>query len=342
MTRRTTATQYRRVGIVSTFEEACYTLSVLPEMRAKRNPRGFHYLRAEGKGKGTARVQFHNPERTKGVVINLTTGEYCLFFPKSERRLSRSEIEAERVRTEQWLRITAEETERRHRATAEKARRILEASRPADGNPYLVRKQVRAVDTLRQITAQDFYALDLFGAWHPYPDDSELLLVPVQFNGETVNLQLIPERGTKLSLPDGKLGGGCLWLSEELPEYSEEKMSIGIAEGVATMLTVMESFAESDVRIFGACSFGCSNLSASAVRLRERFPEAVVFVFGDLGNGSESARDASEALCGDRDRLVRFPEFTEEEVAWHTARNGKPPTDFNDKKTIILGMREKK
>ena len=337
------ASSYRKLGVVSSFEEACLALSVIPEIKPRSNSSGFHYLRAEGKKPTSARVTFFNAEKTAGLVINLVEGTSCLFFPKQDRKLSRAEKEAERIRAEQWRRITEEQKALWRAATAEKATRLLKASRPAEGNQYLAKKQVMPVRTLRQISAREFYSLGLFGSWHPYPDDENLLLVPVFMDCKVVNVQLIPVHGIKLSLPNGRLGGGCLWLSERLPPTSMDCFNIGLGEGVATILSVAESFEAQGVHMVAACSFGCSNLKSAAIKLKESYPKATVVIFGDLGNGSEAARDASEALCGDRNKLVQFPKFSDEEMEWYRVENnGKEPTDFNDKKVILNSMRCRK
>lgn len=60
--------------------------------------------------------------------------------------------------------------------------------------------------------------------------------------------------------------------------------------------------------------------------LRLRYPNALITILGDIGNGSEQAKQAAILANG----KVFFPEFTQEQVDAFRDVHGKTPTDWND------------
>lgn len=186
-----------------------------------------------------------------------------------------------RQRIEQAKRQREAEQHQRQQAAAEYANRLWRDARRADpDHPYLIAKGVRA------------YALRQHG---------DVLLVPLTFGGQLVNLQRIKPDGTKRFLFGGMVKGCCSPLgsiTDGKPWY--------LCEGWATAATI---HAETGAPVAAAMNAG--NLLAVGQRLQRQHPDAVLIVAGDNdrqteGNpGKTAAIKAAAALgCG----LV-LPEF---------------------------------
>lgn len=199
---------------------------------------------------------------------------------------------------------------RKHAEAAKRATRIWESATPATANPYLARKAVSPVLSLREIDAGA--VVELLG-YEPTCRNEPLvgrcLVVPI-YAGELSTVELIDEAGRKHALAGGKKAGGY-WPAQPLPE-TESSLTILIGEGVATVLSAREAT--------GYCALAalsCSNLKPVATAMRERFPLARLVILADLGNGQRDAEEAAEAA----NATLALPDFGEE-------RNGLK--DFND------------
>jgi putative DNA primase/helicase len=197
-------------------------------------------------------------------------------------------------RIEQARRQYETEQRQRQQAVAEYAVRLWRDARRADpAHPYLARKGCRP------------YALRQSG---------DVLLMPLTYGGQLVNLQRIKPDGDKRFLFGGMVKGCCSLLGSITPGQP-----LYICEGWATGATL-----HAETGAAAACAMSVGNLLAVGQRLQREHPNAVLIVAGDddrmtEGNpGRAAATKAAAALgCG----LVMPP--------W----SGAEPltlTDFND------------
>jgi hypothetical protein len=126
---------------------------------------------------------------------------------------------AERRRESQERESQAQaQTERKRAIAADKAAAIWTAASPADGNPYLTRKGVAPVETLREIDAGA--AAKILG-YVPQsggePLTGRLLVVPVEVGERLSTSEPIGGDGRKTALARGAKKAGY-WASEALPE----------------------------------------------------------------------------------------------------------------------------
>ena len=180
-----------------------------------------------------------------------------------------------RQRIEQAKRQREAEQHQRQQAAAEYANRLWRDARRADpDHPYLIAKGVRA------------YALRQHG---------DVLLVPLTFGGQLVNLQRIKPDGTKRFLFGGMVKGCYSPLGTITPSQP-----LYICEGWATGATI-----HTDTGAAVACAMNAGNLLPVGQYLQRRYPDAVMIVAGDDdrttdGNpGKAAANNAAASLgCG--------------------------------------------
>ena len=204
----------------------------------------------------------------------------------------------------------------RHAAVAREAASIWQWARPVGpAHPYLVRKHLEPVDTLRELDALELRALL---GYAPASEEETLagcvLLVPV-WSGPISTLELIDEQGLKSSLAGGVKKGGY-WMTEPTLVPDAESSLILIAEGMATALSASRA-----TGWFAVAALSSGNLSRVATSLRERYPEADLIVLGELGRGETQARQAAE----DAQARVAWPQF-----AADACIDDKVPNDFSD------------
>ncbi|MBU9597628.1 PriCT-2 domain-containing protein [Burkholderia multivorans] len=213
----------------------------------------------------------------------------------------------------------------RQAAVAREALAIWKWARPVGpGHPYLERKQVRAVPTLRELEAEELHALLGYvprSAGDPLK--GRVLVVPVRI-GETLStLELIDAEGRKSALAGGAKSGGY-WVVEPGQFLGGAVTPILIAEGVATALAAWQA-----TGWFSVAALSSGNLRPVAAMWRGHYPEAEIAVLADLGAGYEHAK---QAAVGTSSRLAE-PRFAPEaRVA------GEIPTDFDDM-TVLSGSR---
>ena len=204
------------------------------------------------------------------------------------------EAEQLRQRIEQARRQREAEQHQRQQAAAEYAQRVWRDARRADpGHPYLVAKGVRSY-TLRQ--------------------RGDVLLVPLIYGGQLVNLQRIKADGSKRFLFGGMVKGCYSSLGVITPGAP-----LYVCEGWATAATI---HAETGAAVAAAMNAG--NLKPAALALRDKYPDAQIIIAGDddrqtEGNPGRTAANAAAVAAGG---LVVFPEWPP----------GAPAelTDYND------------
>ncbi|PTB19074.1 DNA replication protein [Trinickia symbiotica] len=205
----------------------------------------------------------------------------------------------------------------RHAAVAREANAIWEWARPiGPEHPYLARKQLEPVPTLRELEAPELHALlGYVPASEGEPLTGRVLVVPFWI-GETIStLELIDENGRKSSLAGGLKRGGY-WIAGEAPSDAESAAPILIGEGMATVLSAHRA-----TGWVALASLSSGTLPQVAAILRARFPEAELVVLADLGPGEAKAREAAQASHAH----LAVPVFAKEERI-----DDKLPTDFND------------
>ncbi|MBN3846100.1 DNA replication protein [Paraburkholderia sp. Ac-20342] len=233
----------------------------------------------------------HYPDRMTAVLV-----------PSAEVLAQREREEAQR--------------QARHVAVAREAASIWQWARPVGPeHPYLMRKRLEPVDTLRELDALELHALL---GYAPASEEETLagrvLLVPV-WNGPISTLELIDEQGLKSSLAGGVKKGGY-WMTEPTLVPDAESSMILIAEGMATALSASRA-----TGWFAVAALSSANLSLVATGLRERYPDADLIVLGELGRGETQARQAAE----DAQARVVWPQFDADERI-----DDKVPNDFCD------------
>ena len=196
-------------------------------------------------------------------------------MPTPEELAERRRIAAERAAKEEA------EIARERADTAKNATAILKAKATTEAkadNPYLVRKRVSPVATLREIDAGA--AAAILGYAPNCRGDllaGRLLVVPVKQGDGISTLELIDESGRKAALAGRGSKVGGYWATERLPDGNGAGLTLLIGEGVATGLSASEATGHPAI---AALSSG--NLPAVAKAMRERYPEAVIVILADL------------------------------------------------------------
>ncbi|GFO60965.1 hypothetical protein GMST_32900 [Geomonas silvestris] len=292
---------------------ACLELGII--YQATPADGNFHALDVEGKAtrNGAGRIRLY-PDAEGGQIWNHVTGETRQFWAESDHTLTPVEQEARRQKAKEE-REKAEALLAAKRSEAAKlALDVLKASQPADGNAYLVRKQIEPTDYLREISLEGL--VNLIG-YHPQSKGEpfageRVLIVPVT-NGESVTtIEIIDREGRKAGLKDG-LKKGCFWSDRSLPGGDGEGLTFIIGEGVATVRTCSMATGH-----FGIAALSSTNLKTVAASFRGQYPKAQLIVAADKGNGEQSAIEAAQLAGG----VLVAPNFPEPK--------GAKETDFND------------
>lgn len=276
----------------------------------------WHGTDVEGdrRGRGDGRIKLF-PNGEGGIVYNWK-GESRPFFAEDGRRLSESERRERDRKRQEAIRLAAEEQARCHEKAANKALNLWRAASLATAdNPYLKRKGVAPVSSLREIEVTRVAAQDILG-YAPKQDGEplvgRLLVVPVKIGGKLSSVELIDGNKRKHAIAGGAMGGGY-WAAQPLPDGNGNGVTLMIGEGVATVLSVREATGQ---YVFAARYRG--NLKRVAQEMRTRYPAATIIVLADLGNGQKDAEDAAKAVGG----LLAVPNFG--------ADRSDGATDFND------------
>ena len=233
--------------------------------------------------------------------------------PTPQELAERKRIAAERA--------AMKETELAHARddTAAKAAAILKAATEAKvDHPYLSRKQVSPVATLREIDAGA--VAGILGYAPKSGGDlltGRLLVVPVKQGGGISTLELIDGDKRKAALAGCGTKAGGYWATERLPDGDGSGLTLLIGEGVATGLSASKV---TGYPAIAALSSG--NLLSVAKAMRERYPAAALVILADLvkvtGETDPHANEAARSVGG----KLAVPDFG--------ADRGPDMTDFND------------
>ena len=156
------------------------------------------------------------------------------------------------------------------------------------------------------------------------------MLVPVSDEfGKVWALQMIDEHGSKSFLKGGRFKG-CVWRPDDVPAHSDAVTPVGLAEGVATAISVRALYGVPCLA--GMCA---GFLPEAALGISRAYPRATLWLCGDRdanGVGEMAARMAASIVprstlfvCPgsaglSRDELAAFKAWT---------RRGNPK-DYND------------
>lgn len=253
---------------------------------------------------------------------------------KREKPFSTAEGEAFKRHVAEAQAQAEAQRKARQAETSTKAVAICHAgATPRGDNPYLMRKRVNPVDTLREIDAR--VASKILG-YPPRSNGDELtgrlLVVPVTLGDGISTVELIDGEGRKTALAGGAKAGGY-WATEPLPDGDGDGLVVAIGEGVATVLTVRAALMikrwPAD-RCIGIAALSACNLLAVAKAMRGRYPAAKIIILADLvdktGEPEPRAIEAARSVRG----FVAAPNFGPD----------RPPgmTDFND----VVAMRARR
>ena len=323
--------------IFATLREACAYVEIEPrESRRRFTPTNM--VGAGKHGRGAGRIMFFADGRG-GMCFNWRTGRSALFYydyhgerpSPEELRKARVELGAQRAKYEA-------ETRARQYAVSRLAAQIWDgADTPMTGHKYLVRKRLPQARNGLRCTALD-KAQALIDQAAIEQEDGEgqtlrgqgrLLVVPLTDDkGVICSVQLIDESGRKTFLKGGRKKG-LLWRPHGLSFDAGTEGAIGVAEGVATAMSVSLLYGVPCVAALDA-----GNLLPCAETLRSQFPSHALRFYADKdasGVGEDKAKAAVRALALQGARCaVLLPPFTEEIEAEFTRHIGKAPTDFND------------
>ncbi|WP_175768833.1 PriCT-2 domain-containing protein [Burkholderia cenocepacia] len=205
----------------------------------------------------------------------------------------------------------------RRAAVARQALSIWNWARPvAPDHPYLARKQIAPLPTLRELEAEELHVLL---GYVPKSNDAALLgrvlIVPVCIGHQISTLELIDCEGRKSSLAGGAKAGG--WWSVTLEQHRRDAcLPVLIAEGVATAVSAWQATGWYTLAVLSS-----GNLSKVATVWRAQHPKDALVILADLGAGFTHAEHAARNAHA---RLV-VPRFAS---GAHIAN--QLPTDFND------------
>ncbi|MFN7643253.1 MAG: DUF927 domain-containing protein [Burkholderiales bacterium] len=270
----------------------------------RRDDAGFYVLHLDGVPAG------HFGDHRTGVASDWRA-DIGRELTEAERRAQRERVAAIKAARE------ADEA-RTHADAAGKAGALLNAaSAVGPDHPYLARKGVAPVGTLRELAVDGVAALIGYcPTANGEPLTGRVLLAPVNIDGKLSTVEMIDEEGRKSALKGGAKRGGY-WTACALPDDKEAPSPILIAEGVATALSAHEA---TSFPAIAALSAG--QLEAAARSIQSRCPGASLVILADVlkdtGEPDQRAVNAARAVGA----VLAMPDFG-------PARSVSQ-TDFND------------
>jgi len=194
-----------------------------------------------------------------------------------------------RARDADLARIRDEAEQENRTRAADNAAKLWEISETVDGNPYLEKKGVLSLlrpDAILAQVASD--KVQSITGYAPRRGDEllsgNLLMVPLSdASGAFVNVELIDPTSIKVGLYGGQRRG-AFWVTRPIADG----MRIGIAEGVATSITISAAL---DIPVVAVG--GCHNFAPVLDALKVSLPNATFVVFPDLGGGQKFAVEAA-------------------------------------------------
>lgn len=330
-------------AIYPTMQQACISIGIEPKEERRR----FTRTDVSGCGKHGANdgAIMYFGDGAGGICFNWRTGAKALFIYgyQEGKRLSRAELNAIKRKVENVRKMQARAQAIRNKAVATLSAQIIESAHASADHPYLKRKQV-LLDGAPSLEISRNEAQRCIDVANIPQDDNEqqrlgrmgqrLLIVPLgDDDGNVKTLQLIDEDGRKTYLKGGAKRG-LIWRPEGLEVRSNDITAVGLAEGVATALSV--------TALYGVpCCAGmdANNLEGGMLALRRCYPMARITIFADRdpsGIGREKAINASR--FDERTDVYVCPALTPEQLETFKQRTGaSKATDFND---LMVAIKE--
>lgn len=323
--------------IFASLEGACVCAEIEPR-EPRRRFTSSNMVGVGKHGRGAGRIMLF-ADGKGGMCFNWRTGKAAIFYYDYQgKRPSRAELRKMQAEMRKQRELYEAETRARQYAVSILAAQIWDgADSPMAGHKYLVRKRLpQSRNGLRCIALDKAQALidqaaieQEDGEGQTLRGQGRLLVVPLTDDkGVICSVQLIDESGRKTFLKGGRKKG-LLWRPHGLSFDTGTEGAIGIAEGVATAMSVTLLYSVPCVAALDA-----GNLLPCAETLRRQFPGHALRFYADKdasGVGEDKAKAAARALALQGARCaVLLPPFTEEIEAEFTRRMGKAPTDFND------------
>lgn len=279
------------------------------------------------------------------IVGNWENGLEAFYSDKSGKTLSRQERAELRRQSEQRRR----ETERELKTVREGVCQRLNVFFGADygayptvsmewqgtaRHPYLEKKHVEPTETMYECRRENFEAY--FGKDYQRLPEGRLLVFPlINTTGDLISAQFIAEDGSKYFLRNGQTKG-AFWQATFLPIDRGAPFKIHIAEGVATLLSVLQQ-SETLSGVFISC-MNAGNIKPVAKAMREAYPATEIVMYADVdkprdghryGVGIEKAQEAQAEVANLR---ILAPKFNDSDIQRFKAITGsdKAPTDWND------------
>lgn len=185
---------------------------------------------------------------------------------------------AHRARRVETQRTPDAETTRKHAEAAVTARALWHAGIVAgEDHPYLTRKGVRPVTTLRELPADR--VRELLGyvprsAGEPLV--GRILIASVMIGDNIATVEMIDAEGRKSALAGGAKKGG-FWAAQKMPDGNGDGLMLLIGEGVATVLSASEATGHC-----GVAALSAGNLAQVAKAMRTRYPAADLVILADV------------------------------------------------------------
>lgn len=230
------------------------------------------------------------------------------------RTLTPVEQAAQRQREVEQQRAREADEAQRHEEAAIKARSVWKAAAPVGtDHPYLTKKGVAPVATLRELSADKVAAIL---GYAPKANGELLagmmLIIPIMIDTAIASVEFIDEAGRKSALAGGTKRSGY-WAAQKMPEGDGAALTLLIGEGVATVLSAREATGHPAI-----AALSCGNLGPVVRAMRQRYPAARLVILADLGNGEAKAEEAAR----DSGAFLARPDFGADRPA--------DATDFND------------
>lgn len=204
----------------------------------------------------------------------------------------------------------------------------LDTARP---HPYLLSKQIQPVSTILETTG-DRFNQTLGRDVCQRLKEGRYLVIPLvhSFHGieKVVSIQFIDEYGGKFFLKGGKTQGSY-WVVTNRLNPSKSKPLIIMAEGVATLLSVIQRQPFNGLAVAG---MNCNNLEKVALSLHYQHPNLPILLLADNDKSGAGLKGAEKAKKAVKNCFIKMPQFSAEDVTIFKSLTStdKDPTDWND------------
>jgi len=188
-------------------------------------------------------------------------------------------------------------------------------------NPYLTRKDVNPVETLREISDVDLKGII---GYVPICNKGMLkgriLVARLQIGDTITSCEFIDENGLKSAIK-GCVKKDAYWLCQPM----ENVKRIYISEGIATAISVRLSTNDHCV-----AALSNTNLLGVAQSMREEYPTAEIVIVADLMKSNNEPDTYAVKAADMVGCLIAIPDFTDSERETFRTTSGEIPNDFND------------